>query len=68
MPRLGFRAGTALFVCCALANGVAQTAEQPKTQSDIPAQYSAVAFGQDGSVAGKSFGLTSLCTKAKRRW
>ena len=58
MARLEFLAGAVLFVCCLLANGVAQTAEQPGTQSDIPAQYSAVAFGQAGSVAGKSFGLT----------
>ena len=39
-------------------NGAAQTAEQPKTQPDVPAQYAATAFGQSGSVAGKSFGLT----------
>jgi hypothetical protein len=36
----------------------AQTAEPPKTQPDLPAQYAATAFGQSGSVAGKSFGLT----------
>src|SRR5271157_5606907 len=35
---------------------IAQAAEPPKIQ--LPAQYSAVAFGQAGSVAGKSFGLT----------
>jgi hypothetical protein len=48
----------ALLACLALSNGAAQTAEQPKTQPDIPAQYAAVAFGQSGSVVGKSFGLT----------
>jgi hypothetical protein len=58
MPRLRFLAVVAVFACSAISNGVAQTAEQPKTQPDVPAQYSAVAFGQSGSVAGKSFGLT----------
>jgi hypothetical protein len=58
MPRLCFLATVALFACLALSNGAAQTAGQPKTQPDIPAQYAAVAFGQSGSVAGKSFGLT----------
>ena len=33
-------------------------AEQPKTQPNLPANYAAVAIGQSGSVAGKSFGLT----------
>jgi hypothetical protein len=36
----------------------AQATEPPKTQPDVPAQYAATAFGQSGSVAGKSFGLT----------
>jgi hypothetical protein len=58
MPRLRFLAAIALFACCARSNGAAQTAEQPKTQPDLPAQYAAVAFGQSGSVAGKTFGLT----------
>ena len=58
MPRLRFFAAVPLFACFALSNGAAQTAEQPKAQPDVPAQYSAVAFGQSGSVAGKSFGLT----------
>jgi hypothetical protein len=48
----------ALLVCFAQPNGAAQTAEQPKTQPDVPAQYAATAIGQSGSVAGKSFGLT----------
>jgi hypothetical protein len=37
---------------------IAQTAEPPKTQADLPAQYAAVAVGQAGSAAGKSFSLT----------
>jgi hypothetical protein len=57
MPR-PFLVTVALFACLALSNGAAQTAEQPKTQPDVPVRYAAVAFGQSGSVAGKSFGLT----------
>src|ERR1039458_2964588 len=57
MPRLRLFA-IALLACFALPNGAAQTAEQPNTQPDVPAQYAATAFGQSGSVAGKSFGLT----------
>lgn len=34
-----------------------QVSEPTKTQPDLPAQYAAVAFGQSGSAAGKSFGL-----------
>ena len=41
-----------------LSNGAAQAADQSKTLPDLPLQYAAVAFGQSGSVAGKSFGLT----------
>jgi len=48
----------ALLACFTLTNGAAQTAEQPKTQPNVPAQYAATAIGQSGSVAGKSFGLT----------
>ena len=48
----------ALLACFALPNDAAQTAEQPKTQPNVPAQYAATAIGQSGSVAGKSFGLT----------
>jgi len=58
MPKLRFLATVALFACFALSNGASQTDEQPKTRPDLPAQYAAVAFGQSGSVAGKSFGLT----------
>jgi hypothetical protein len=59
MPTLRFLAVVAVFASFfSLSNGAAQTGEQPKTQPDVPAQYAAVAFGQSGSVAGKSFGLT----------
>jgi hypothetical protein len=58
MPRLRFLAAAAFFVCIALSNSIAQAAEQPKTRPDVPAQYAAVAFGQSGSVAGKSFSVT----------
>lgn len=58
MPRLRFLAAVALLVCIVLSNGAAQAAEPPQTQPNVSAQYSAVAFGQGGSVAGKSFGLT----------
>jgi hypothetical protein len=58
MPRLRLLALVAIFVCAALSNGAAQAAEQSKMQPDVPAQYAAVAFGQSGSAAGKSFGLT----------
>jgi hypothetical protein len=58
MPRLRFLAAAALFACFALSNGAAQTAEGSQAQPYVPAQYAAVAFGQSGSTAGKSFGLT----------
>jgi hypothetical protein len=58
MPRLRFLTAAAFFVCIALSDGIAQAAEQPKTRPDVPAQYAAVAMGQSGSVAGKSFSLT----------
>jgi hypothetical protein len=37
---------------------VAQTPAPPRVQPNLPSQYSAVAFGQAGAAAGKSFGLT----------
>jgi hypothetical protein len=52
MLRLRFPMTAGLFACFALS-GAAQTAEPPKTQPDVPAQYAATAFGQAGSVAGK---------------
>jgi hypothetical protein len=36
----------------------AQAPEAPKTQPELPAQYAAVAIGQSGPAAGKTFGLT----------
>jgi hypothetical protein len=42
-----------LLALAARIPGVAQTAKP-----DAPAQYAAVAFGQSGSLSGKSFGLT----------
>jgi len=41
---------------CMLAASLAQTSEKPL--STLPRQFSATAFGQAGSAAGKSFGLT----------
>jgi hypothetical protein len=58
MTRLLILATAGLSACFALAHAAAQTAEQPKSQPDLPAQYSAVAVGQSGPVAGKTFGLT----------
>jgi hypothetical protein len=58
MKTLRFLAGAGLLAGLAISNAGAQTAEGPKTQPDLPAQYSAFAFGQSGAVAGKSFGLT----------
>jgi hypothetical protein len=55
MPALRLVAATALFLCLALSNGAAQAA--PETQPNVPAQYAAVAIGQSGAVAGKTFGL-----------
>jgi hypothetical protein len=37
---------------------VAQASDSLKTQVHVPAQYSAVAFGQAGAVAGRSFSLS----------
>jgi hypothetical protein len=51
-------AAIASIVCIALSHGSAQSAEPSGTQSNVPAQYAAVAFGQSGPAAGKSFGLT----------
>ena len=56
MQRPRFLVITALFVCMALTSGAAQAGEQ-STQPNVPAQYAATAFGQSGSLSGKSFGL-----------
>ena len=45
-----------LALACQIPS-IAQTPEATKTQANLPVQYSAVAFGQSGSTAGKSFGL-----------
>jgi hypothetical protein len=37
---------------------MAQASDSTKTQPHVPAQYAAVAFGQAGAVAGRTFGLT----------
>jgi hypothetical protein len=58
MTALRFLTVVALFLCLALGNGIAQSAEPAETQANVPAQYAAVAFGQSGSAAGKSFSLT----------
>jgi len=47
-----------VLLCLALPIGAAQVAEPPKPQLDLPVQYAAVAIGQSGSAAGKSFGLS----------
>lgn len=58
MPRLGLSVAAAVFVCLLQSNGTTQTDQKHNTQPAVPAQYAAVAFGQSGSMAGKSFGLT----------
>ena len=37
---------------------IAQAGDSPRTQPHVPTQYAAVAFGQAGAVAGRTFGLT----------
>lgn len=44
------------------ARSLAQTAATAQETFGLPAQYSANAFGQSGSTAGKSFGLTIFVT------
>jgi hypothetical protein len=44
------------------ATGRAQTPASTNETLGLPAQYSATAFGQAGSAAGKSFGLTLFVT------
>jgi len=57
MPRSPFFAVAAVLMFFALSNGAAQEPLIP-----IPAQYSAVAVGQAGTVAGKTFGVTISVT------
>ncbi len=56
MLKLRFVAVVGMLACSAFSMSAAaqQTAIQPK----LPAQYAAVAIGQAGSAAGKTFGLT----------
>jgi hypothetical protein len=46
---------------CTLSNAFAQVGDNEKL-SDLPRQFAATAFGQAGSLAGKSFGLTIYVT------
>jgi hypothetical protein len=58
MPRLRFIAVAGILVCSALAMGAA--AQQTAFQTKLPVQYAAVAVGQAGTAAGKTFGLTVI--------
>jgi hypothetical protein len=58
MHRLCHLATAVVLICLVFSNSSAWAAEGPAPQLNLPAQYAAVAFGQSGSVAGKSFGLT----------
>ena len=58
MPVPRIVAVLALFLCIALPNGAAQSADPAKAQPDLPVQYAVTAIGQSGRVAGKSFGAT----------
>jgi hypothetical protein len=42
---------------------IAQSTASPKAYPDLPAQYATTAFGQSGSVAGKSFASQFMCRK-----
>jgi len=53
MPRLRYFTVVAVLLFLSLSKAAAQ-----EPQPTIPAQYSAVAIGQAGAAAGKSFGLT----------
>jgi len=58
MTALRFLTVAALFSFLALTNGFSQSADPAETKANVPAQYAAVAFGQAGRTAGKSFSLT----------
>ena len=58
MKRLRYLAFLAVLVCIAPLHSSAQESQRPAFVPTVPAQYAATAFGQSGSVAGKSFGLT----------
>jgi hypothetical protein len=50
-----------VLLICAHSNAAAQGANAPPN-SDLPQTYAATAFGQAGSLAGKSFGVTIYVT------
>jgi hypothetical protein len=56
MPSLRVIALAGLLLCSMFSIGVA--AQEPMAGPKLPAQYAAVAVGQAGSAAGKTFGLT----------
>jgi hypothetical protein len=58
-----FRMMTVLFVLsgCLLSHANAQNGDN-RPLSDLPRQFSATAFGQAGTMAGKSFGLNLYIT------
>jgi hypothetical protein len=59
MRRTFFWTGLSMWLLAAFQIPcVAQAADSLKTQLHVPAQYSAAAFGQAGTVAGRSFGLS----------
>ena len=51
-----------IFSGCMLSNAVAQSGDN-KSLTDLPRQFAATAFGQAGSMAGKSFGVNIYITK-----
>jgi hypothetical protein len=55
MPQLGYPVVTGMLMCSVLLSGAAQEMQPPAAQFAIPAQYSATAFGQAGSAAGRNF-------------
>ena len=58
MSRLRYLPVLAIFVCIALSNAGAQESQRPGAPPALPLQYAATAFGQSGSAAGKTFGLS----------
>jgi hypothetical protein len=63
MRLMNLRVMTALLVLsgCTLSNALAQSGDN-KPLSDLPRQFAATAFGQAGTVAGKSFGANIYIT------
>jgi len=58
MPKLIFFVATAMLASFALSNAAVAKPQEPVITPLIPAQYAAVAIGQSGSAAGKTFGLS----------